>query len=409
MKNVSVSLAAIREENPNAPSVTLSPDMVVCLRQIRRQIDEAALEELMLSTLSQGQLNQGEVAALTPIQAAQYVEYIGELWNEPQDIRSYQPVTIDGQEYYLFVIAGHRRYTVCKLLNERVVSGAVTWTPRYTGKFRARLRFDITAQEAISIQFQENTYTRPPAHEEAFAAWCVYRTEEKYGRPMTIERLARFLGRSETWVRAALRFARLPEQIRALANPYTEGAYVTYGVVAEIARLAEQIEAITGSAPSHADLLRFVNLALLERWSTTKARTWVSAYIASVRQTHYSQQDLFSAENDGTDRRSHRGIFERTLVIYLAQQIHLIRAVIAHDENGGFGDDSPFDFTKSDLSPGGALAVLSRALSVYEAMGGRLVQVAHRHGRYRRRVAHALDRGVSALQRGIGDLLNDAD
>jgi hypothetical protein len=409
MQIASVNLDAIREDTTHAPSVALDPTVVMCLRQVRRVIDPAALEELMLSTLSQGQLSQGEVAALTPPQAQAYVEYIGKLWGEPQDIGSYQPIRIDNGVYYLFVIAGHRRHLVCKLLNERFAAGALQWTARCNGKFRARLRFDITAQEAISIQFQENTYTRPPAHEEAYAAWCVYRTEEKYGRPMTIERLARFLGRSESWVRGALRFARLPESIRDLANPYTPGAYVTYGVIAEIARLAEQIESITGNAVSHSELLRFVNLALLERWSTTKARTWVSAYIANVRHTHLSQSDLFSSETDGSDARTHRSIFERTLVIYLAQQIHLVRAVIAHDQRGGFGTDSPFGFTKSDDSAGGALAVLSRALSLYESMGGRLTDIAHRHGRYRRKLAKGLTQGIPALREGIIDLFTSTE
>ena len=134
-------------------------------------------------------------------------------------------------------------------MNEQVRLGRYE-TPdsaRFNGKYRATLYFDITAEEAIELQFNENRYSAPPLHEEAEAAWRLYRYKQKKDPKLTISAFAKSIGRRPEWVSSALRFCRLPGTIQSYVvgdNPMR--VRLPYSVLVNLARLSECYEEITG-------------------------------------------------------------------------------------------------------------------------------------------------------------------
>jgi len=113
--------------------------------------------------------------------------------------------------FYYLLIAGHRRKRALQFLkNEFSIEDDMF-------KIATHVFDDIEFGEALGLQLRENVHDRPPAVEEARSIERYYNHLQKHGRFVSIKRLADQLGMGAAKVSAALAFAGLPADVKALA------------------------------------------------------------------------------------------------------------------------------------------------------------------------------------------------
>jgi hypothetical protein len=172
-------------------NVRLPPEHFSVLTQVRRTYDID--HDLALSIHAHGQMSVGFAAVLSHANAATYVEVINQIYGTEHKVSELNPVNFDGEVCYLVIFAGHRRHRHVAHVNAEIAAGRLPHADptRFDGRYRAALHFGITPEEAIELQFNENRYTAPPLHEEAEAAWRLYRYKKLANPKLTIAEFAR--------------------------------------------------------------------------------------------------------------------------------------------------------------------------------------------------------------------------
>ena len=257
------------------------------LTQVRRTWEGEGIEELARSLQCVGQLHPLLVAALSPPEADTYVSEFYSLWGEERPPRSaYAPVTLEGAPWVLFVIAGHRRLAALRLLAAEGECGISA---------RAHVFFGVSAEDALSLQLQENLHEAPPPHEVAEALARYFLWKRKQQPTLSVAAFARSVGFSERRVRHSLWFADLPEALRTLAAG-TEGVALPWGVMVEIARFAAHYRKVMGREAPHEALFSLANRALWARWSASRAREFVAALLRECANQKNGTFSLFEQE-----------------------------------------------------------------------------------------------------------------
>jgi rhodanese-related sulfurtransferase len=273
--------------NDRVVPVCLPVEAINLLTQVRKTIDD--IDELAEGISNKGQLAQGIAAALKPHQAKAYVAELNAIRGSQHTISEFTPSIIDQKKYYVMLVAGHRRYIAVKRLVEQGVQNR-----HFDGQYRTVLYFGMSAHDALSLQFQENRHRQVPPHEEASAALDFYLWQRRRNPNLSRAQFGRSIGRSDSWVKSALRFCSLPESLQTLATPLKrEGngngggklkhqIAVPYGLLVEVARLAEGLSEM-GHPMDENTLMRLVITAVAKRTKVADFRKAISARLEHVR------------------------------------------------------------------------------------------------------------------------------
>ena len=406
----SYTLAEIADNSREVKPVWLPPNYLGVLTQVRKTFDVS--EDLIPSFLAGGQQTAGAAAALDEEQAQIYLREINQIFATQHEFSSLTPVMLDGVTYFLPLIAGHRRHHACTFLNGEIAEGRVARTAKFDGRYRVDLHFGITAQNAIEYQFNENRHAQVPPHEEAEAAWRFWRYRSKHEPSLTVSQFARSLGRTPEWMRSALRFCNLPSDVQSyVTGDNKAGLKFPYGILVDIARLAEGYQTITGEELPQDAYHLWILKAFLGRLNGTQFGRNVSAYLDEKRAEKAGQLSLFSLGED------HEGVEGQRRVRRVVAE-HMVRgcwlflnyfSAVEQIRNAGIlGGTSYLVLEENEVpySPGSPVQMLTRTIGLVEELVPHLAELARLEKRGgSRRLQSAgpflseILSGLSALQR----------
>ncbi len=389
----SFALEDITVEERRVIEVRLPPECFSVLTQVRKTYQIS--EDLVPSFLSRGQLTPGMAAALGPQQATIYVEKINAIYGSKHTKHDLVPVKLDGKLQYLVIFAGHRRHLTTLHVKKGVEEGRYEPGEHFDGYYRANLHFDIDAEQAIEMQFHENRYSAPLAHEEAEAAWRFYRYLRLSTPDMTPGQFARAIGRTSDWVRGALRFCSLPESVQSYVigdNPAR--IVLPYSALVDLARLSEGYEAITGVVLSEQGMHSWVREAAAGQLNATAFGRKVSTYLEDLRQQKAGQLSLFElSESDAEHTRRIRRTVAREMVPGLWKFIQYATLVERLRDSGLLGSESylgPYTTPEEQqmFSPASPIRVIAQSVTLVEQMMPHLAELARleKTGHYRKLV-----------------------
>lgn len=384
------SLASITIAERRVHEVAVSPELCNELTQVRKTYHIE--HDLVPSFLARGQLSKGMVAVLDQEQAQVYVETVNQIFSSTHTLANLRPMYLDGELRYLVIFAGHRRHRTVLHLNRGIAEGIYEPSENFDGKYRADLHFDITAKDAIELQFHENRYSSPLPQEEADAAWRYFRYL-KAEEDLSPGQFARRIGRTPEWIRSAFRFCALPESVQSYVvgdNP----ARITlpYTALVELARLVEGYRTITSSELSEQGMHAWVREAVAGQLKSTTFGRKVSNYLEDLRQQQLGQFSLFDlSESEEEHQRRIRRTVAKEMVPGLWRFMQYARQVERLRENGQLGGESylgPYTSAHEleQFSPGSPIRVLAESADLIEQLMPHLAEIAKREktGHYRK-------------------------
>lgn len=382
---------AVRERR--VIEVLLPPEQFVVLTQVRKTYK--ITDDLVPSFLARGQLTPGMVAVLTPEQAETYVEKINAIFGSAHTTNDsdFVPTIIDGTLCYLVIFAGHRRHLTCLHVKEGVARGQYEPGEYFNGFYRANLHFDISAEQAIEMQFHENRYSAPLAHEEAEAAWRYYRFLRIEAPDMTPGQFAKAIGRTSDWVRGALRFCSLPTSVQSYVvgdNPAKIA--LPYSALVDLARLVEGYQLITETQLSEQGMHAWVREAAAGQLKATAFGQKVSNYLEDLRRQKAGQFSLFDmSESDEVHTKRIRRTVAREMVPGMWKFIQYALLVERIRTTGLLGKEShlgPYTSPEEHqhFSPASPIRIIAQSAELIEQMMPHMAELARleRTGHFRK-------------------------
>lgn len=393
----------IKEREHRVVRALLPPECLSVLTQVRRTMQ--IQDDLVPSILEHGQQTPGVAAALTKKEAPEYLDQINAIYRTRHSMMDLVRVTIDRKVYYLVLAAGHRRHQTCIWINAQITSGAdISYTEKYTGKYRVELRFGLTAKEAIALQFNENRHASVPPHEEARAAWDFWRWLQSQEPELTVTRFGRIIGRTPDWVRSAMRFCTLPDSVQGYVDGRTSTIQLPYGVLVEVARLADGYKLLTNEELSEEAHHAWIRKAIMGRLDATKFGHMISEYLTAKREEIRGQYSLFgTASATDEERRPVRRVVAPDLVRSLWTYLQYWKALEALRKTGGFGAESfigpEYDPHVRDIySPASPIHLLASNINFINELVPHLAELARREGgRHRRAIVGSTGMLTEAL------------
>lgn len=352
------SLRDIRDTAILEERVFLPVEAINVLTQVRKTFNGIA--ELASAIRHSGQMNPGLGTILTRHSAQKYLEIWNAIYQTSHTLRDLRPILLNGKKRYVILIAGERRY--------RAVSRArdLGLTQEFNGQYRITLHTGLKAAQALELQIQENLHDRVPPQEEARAVrdlylWHTHQANAKDQKVISYTELGKRIGKTPEWISRALRFCSLPEKLQRLADvPVNDGGF-PYGMLVELARLAEGFERL-GKPHSQDDLHMIAGRAIAKRQSTKDFSRWVSNRLQAEED---GQGSLFG-ENVEEARRPIRKIVAPEMIrARLADNAYFKRLLHLYAQ-GAFGDDNPFDPEKTSYSADSPARLMVKMLSSFE-------------------------------------------
>ena len=277
---------------------------LIALPQMRKTMDREPLGELANSIAARGLLHNVHVARyLSRDLALHHLSAIEEHVYEPID-----PSVLGQGPPFDVIIAGHRRVMAHKSLwlfgcetcreESRYVSG-VCWSTHTKTLF---LKGDVPLIQAVIVinpdpdtalldQLAENIAIPPPPAEAAMAYAAQFvRQQKKQGTKLSAAAFARTIGVSDTRIRDALAFARLPKSVRALSvlgAPDRTGQrhmVLPYQAAVVTSKLLSPME---NGMPvfSDAHILRWVHMGMAKGLRAPDWPAYVEGILASRKQS----------------------------------------------------------------------------------------------------------------------------
>jgi len=265
-----ISLKRITARPPEGTlDVNLPIDMIGVLHQMRSSMSQIGLDDLAKSIKEVGQHTPGLVAALDIGSAREYLLNINGMWGSDYRIETFTPVYIRERKerLYFFLVAGHRRFRAVKMAGRET--------------FYARLHFQSSFSEALTMQYHENIHEQVPPDDEARFITLLWRREMEMakGKRFVLTSFARALGKTPDAIRRSIRFTALPVCVQNLVLPSKEFKKgIAYALLCELARLQEaRIEA---EKPfTEAELMQISYILISQYGTAKKASAWVSEQI----------------------------------------------------------------------------------------------------------------------------------
>lgn len=229
------------------------------------------LEDLVSSIREIGQINPGIVVGLGQTEADKYLRLIDEMWGTEYKLKDFEPVRLEelADDYYLFLVAGHRRLESVKLVP--------------LDAFYCQLRLETNFSKALVLQFQENLHEAVPHDDEARFLTFLWRQEKSMKKGLTLAKFARKLGKKPEAVRRAIRFTSLPVIVQKLILPSQEFKKgIGFGILCELARLQE-VRQKMNKAYSEQELIHLAYVLVVQQKTAKAAATWVTAQIQELQ------------------------------------------------------------------------------------------------------------------------------
>lgn len=394
---------AVNRKGVLPAAIPLSLKAINTLTQVRQTMGEQESRELAESILAQGQHAPGVVVALTSEEALQYVTEINDLWGSVHEFQWLTKVTLDGVEYCLILVAGHRRLRACEIAYQLIGSGGYT-SERFDGSYLCEIHFGLTIDQTLAIQFHENRHQQVAINEEVSAAWRTWRYTKKKNPDLTLTAFSRIIGRTPGWVRSMLRFCELPESVQRLIEPNGHTARVSYQLLVQVARLLE-VEKKHGTTFSESEVHAMVVRLILARHDP---KSYAKVVSGRIRDLEEGQADfLFGGTGDTRPLR-------KVALPHLVQGIHATIGYWRQLENlignGAFGITSPFAplvdaAEQAEYSPGSPIKLLIKITDALLLLLPHLTDLAVRERRGRRKLQKA--KGAIVMARdALVDLSN---
>lgn len=161
-------------------------------------------------TVSFEMIHQTTIARLTAEQALAYLGDHNEHYGVDNQL---EELTVGPDGLYHILISGHCRrlaiYQNCSDWGIEPCRALVAMSPRD----------EITFEEALALQIRENFHLRPSPQDDAMSILRYYQLRtRREGVEPTIAACARVLGYSSSKISDALRYARLPSEVREFAE-----------------------------------------------------------------------------------------------------------------------------------------------------------------------------------------------
>lgn len=273
-------------------TILVPMDRVNVLTQPRKTFED--IETLGESIGESGQINPMTSALLNEKQSLYYLETLNDIWRTNYQIGNLAPIMVDGGPYFSFLLAGERRFrghhylkeVGCEECHEKYGPGPCFERhfppflfPNYS--VEVRLRPQISPEDAIDLQFSENTHMRVPPHEEAQAYYNYWHHKRRIDPEYPLSKFARKVGRTTETIRRALRFCLLPLDIQEKVAQKE----ISYGIACEIARLQDVLQLDDNQ------LRVWANDTLTTRYKLEDFRQRVNDYLAVA---HSGQQDMLT-------------------------------------------------------------------------------------------------------------------
>ncbi len=243
---------------PNSFLVMIDPGMIILLRQTRSVMSDEGLESLASSIKRNGQKTPGMIFAFTDLQSYTYLDYINKLWHTEYKVSDFEKVYIEekGEEYYLFLVAGHRRRKACKILGVKYV---------------AQIFFEKSFKEAISSQYEENFHEQISLLDLVTFASYFWVLSKKEDPKLTLKKFAKDIHRSPHWLSNALKFSELPLSIQDLINKTEISSGVNYTILVEFAKLYD-FSILKNKKLDEQLLLSFINHCISHKYNVKKVK-----------------------------------------------------------------------------------------------------------------------------------------
>lgn len=240
------------------------------LNQVRVQFEQI---DVLAESIARNRLLHPIVAAYLDEEHCQsYLREHNRNWGTSHQISDAARVRGVERDFYLIVVAGGRRKAAIEYMQ---IKGCLTCQEKYgpgpcyhnhvpDQLVMVNLRPNISFYEGFELQMNENTHMPVPPEREAEVLGVFFRSQRELNPSYKPIDVARGLGRSEGFVRRALKYVEVPSQIQRAV----ENKDLPYAVACEIARL-------NGYVPELEQLRWAVN------WHTRKYRT-VSAFATDI-------------------------------------------------------------------------------------------------------------------------------
>lgn len=322
----------VRPRRPSVSRVDLGT--LIVLRQPRKSFD--GIEELAEDIyLKGGMLMLPIVASFGEQRFVEYLETVNHVYGTEYAIVDHHTNRASDGRFQV-LLAGERRTRAYRLLIEE--GRAESW-------YWADVRRSIEPRAALEIQLAENTHRQVPPHEEADAIDRLFRYERTcHGTTLTL--FAKRIGRSSSWVRNALRYIELPEQVQVLVRQ----GYLPYGGAVQIARL-RRVQS------DDETLLNWATSCLAARLSVAELRARVDRYLLEKEEGQTSLLSLFEGERDHIGARlARRKTVEGHVVrihwqneAYLRLVLDLLERGLLLREDSPYASGSPRRLARSQL------------------------------------------------------------
>lgn len=317
--NLEQMLIEAGEYTPNISPASLSLLAILRFTQMRKTFD--GIEDLANSIARTGLMHPIVVAAYDDVAAVhRYGQVLSELWGRPVEVPT--AMTVDGEFHIL--VAGERRYrahlhlwehgcTVCREKHGAEPSGKCYRRHQHLqyGQIEVRRYRHLPVLAAVFMQFSENIHRPVPVHEEADAYQALLETVRKADSRFSLAAFARSVGRSEDYIRNALKFCDLPQEVQDLVR---EGR-IAFGHAIALARYAQQVPNVT-----IIDILTLANRVIVEQMRVKEFDEYVAKIIADRTS---GTVDLFVPQPLTDLVRSH---IRRTFQIRLVPTMHQLTA-----------------------------------------------------------------------------------
>lgn len=291
----------------------LKSEMVATLRQSRTEMSYEGIENLKSSIRESGQRNEGNVYAFEAKEARHYLEKINQTWGTSYELSQFKPVYIPekGRRFYLFLVAGHRRLRACSEVGV---------------DYLAKIEFGRTFLQAIKWQLEENFHEDVSDLDKVASANALWLMMKKENPKLTLREFARkHVHRSESWLRNALRFARLPLSIQNLIKKTgVKRGTTNYSVLVEIAKLYDH--SVQREKPLEA---KYLNALLNHIFANQFKLGDVKDFCEQEMRAINGQEQLFDLASSEQVNRVSLSIIRRTLTEKLAADAQYANAALA--------------------------------------------------------------------------------
>ncbi len=293
------------DKHPHIEILSLSPDKINILTQVRKYFDSDSLDILATDIAVNGIINMPNIIFYEREDAELYLKTINTIHQANHCLKDMVKGTFQGREGYFFLVAGERRSRAFQILkrkgclrcrtekaNEIKEKGALEacYRSHFYEKefiFPYKLMADISPFKALNIQMSENLYEKPNSHSEASMYASYYKLLKLINPSYTIAKFSRRVARNPRILSEFIGYIDLP----IIIQKYVEEKVVLFGIARELVFLRNNLKKIGKSEEKMERLVEFAfTHAVSARMKVSKFKKYVRKLIEDEKS---GQMELF--------------------------------------------------------------------------------------------------------------------